>query len=67
MCSDVNLVSYAHVRFYFFKEVELLYLFHGNLPGRVKLPVVNRNMLGGIPVPAKASYLARGHRPIQIV
>ena len=41
--SDIDLVTYAHVRFYLFKKVELLHLLHGNLPVRVKLLVVNRN------------------------
>lgn len=41
--SDINLVGYAHVRFYLFKEIELLHLLHGNLSASVKRPVVSRN------------------------
>ena len=67
VCPDLNLVGYAHVGFYFFKKVELLHFLHGNLPTSVKLPVVNRNRLGGIPVPVEANSLAQGRRPIQIV
>ena len=49
----MDLVGYSHVRFYFFKEVELLYFFHGKLSVRVKLLVVNQNTLVRIPVPAE--------------